>query len=101
MPRPKVKTAAAAAAPAPAGPAKRKVLVIDDHPIVRERLAELINQEADLIVCGEAEDGRGAIAAVEAHAPDVAVVDITLKDTYGIELVKQLKEIRPNLPILV
>jgi DNA-binding NarL/FixJ family response regulator len=77
------------------------VLVVDDHPIVRERLAELINQEPDLNVCGEAEDAREALKAVESLRPDLAIVDITLKDTYGIELIKQLKEHHPKLPILV
>jgi DNA-binding NarL/FixJ family response regulator len=74
---------------------------VDDHPIVRERLAELISQEADLAVCGEAEDAREALAAVKALSPDIAIVDITLKDTYGIELIKQLKELYPRLPVLV
>jgi DNA-binding NarL/FixJ family response regulator len=80
---------------------KKKVLVVDDHPIVRERLAELINQEPDLNVCGEAEDAREALRAVDTLQPDVAIVDITLKDTYGIELIKQLKERHPKLPVLV
>jgi DNA-binding NarL/FixJ family response regulator len=80
---------------------KTKILVVDDHPIVRERLAELINQEPDLHVCGEAEDSREAIKAVESLQPDLAIVDITLKDTYGIELIKQLKETHPKLPMLV
>lgn len=80
---------------------KTRILVVDDHPIVRERLAELINQESDLNVCGEAEDSREAIKAVEALRPDLAIVDITLKDTYGIELIKQLKETHPKLPVLV
>jgi DNA-binding NarL/FixJ family response regulator len=74
---------------------------VDDHPIVRERLAELINQEPDLIVCGEAEDSNEAIKAARELNPDLAIVDITLKDTYGIELIKHLKEIRPKLPVLV
>ncbi len=77
------------------------MLVVDDHPIVRERLAELINQEPDLNVCGEAEDSHQALKAVEALAPDLAIIDITLKDTYGIELIKQLKERYPKLPMLV
>jgi DNA-binding NarL/FixJ family response regulator len=77
------------------------VLVVDDHPLVRERVAELINQEPDLAVCGEAEDANGALAAVKQHSPDVAIIDITLKDTYGIELIKQLKNLYPKLPILV
>jgi DNA-binding NarL/FixJ family response regulator len=80
---------------------KKKLLVVDDHPIVRERVAELINQEPDLAVCGEAEDARSALIAAKALSPDMAIIDITLKDTYGIELIKQLKELYPKLPILV
>jgi len=89
--------------PAAAAPpvAKRKVFLVDDHPIVRERLGELIAQEPDLEVCGEAEDAITAIKAIEAAHPDVAVVDITLKDTYGIELIKNLKERCPDVPVLV
>jgi DNA-binding NarL/FixJ family response regulator len=74
---------------------------VDDHPIVRERLAELINQEPDLTVCGEADDSRGALKAVESLRPDLAIVDISLKDTYGIELIKQLKDLYPKFPMLV
>ncbi|HEV8379674.1 MAG TPA: response regulator transcription factor [Tepidisphaeraceae bacterium] len=81
--------------------AKKKVLVIDDHPIVRERLAELINQESDLVVCGEAEDSHQARKAVADLQPDIAIVDITLKDTYGIELIKEFKDRYPKLPMLV
>ena len=90
--------------PKPAPPpavAKKKVLVIDDHPIVRERLAELINQEADLMVVAEAEDSHQARKAVVDHQPDIAIVDITLKDTYGIELIKEFKDRHPGLPMLV
>jgi DNA-binding NarL/FixJ family response regulator len=90
----------AAEAPPPAV-AKRKVVVVDDHPIVRERLAELINHESDLIVCGEAEDGPGALSVIESSQPEIAIVDITLKDTYGIELIKQIKAKWPDLPVLV
>ncbi len=61
----------------------------------------MINQESDLHVCGEAEDSREALKAVEALQPALAIVDITLKDTYGIELIKQLKERYPKLPVLV
>ena len=81
--------------------AQTKVLVIDDHPLVRERIAELINQEPDLVVCGEAEDVRQALNAVSDRKPDLAIVDITLKDSYGIELIKQLKDLYPGLPTLV
>src|SRR5690349_20080291 len=87
----------------PQGAPKRKtrLRVIDDHPLVRERMAELINGEPDLLVCGEAEDVNGALAAAKSLAPDMAIVDITLKDAYGIELVKQLKELYPKLLMLV
>jgi DNA-binding NarL/FixJ family response regulator len=80
---------------------KIRLLLVDDHPIVRERLAELIAQESDLSVCGEAEDANEAIKAARELRPDLAIVDITLKDTYGIELIKHLKEILPKLPVLV
>src|SRR5215207_5031221 len=87
--------------PTPTPPAKKKVLLVDDHPIVRERLGELIALEADLEVCGEAEDVQAALEAVAATQPDIAIVDISLKDSYGIELIKDLKERHPNLPVLV
>ncbi|MGN6626657.1 MAG: response regulator transcription factor [Tepidisphaeraceae bacterium] len=80
---------------------KTRILVVDDHPIVRERLAELINQEPDLFVCGEAEDSTQALKAVQSLQPDLAIVDITLKNTYGIELIKQFKDVCPKLPVLV
>ena len=87
--------------PTPAPPAKKRVLLVDDHPIVRERLGELIALEVDLEVCGEAEDAQGALDAVARAQPDIAIVDISLKDSYGIELIKDLKERHPNLPVLV
>jgi DNA-binding NarL/FixJ family response regulator len=61
----------------------------------------LIAQEGDLEVCGEAEDAISALRAMQAQPPDIAVVDITLKDTYGIELIKDLKERVPGVPVLV
>ena len=103
----KTPTASAKTGSKPAGSAmeapavRKKVLVVDDHPLVRERVAELINQEPDLLVCGEAEDGHQALAAVASLGPDIAVVDITLKDTYGIELIKDIKNQFPRLPVLV
>jgi DNA-binding NarL/FixJ family response regulator len=95
-------TAAPAAPPEPAAPPrKRKVFLVDDHPMVRERLAELIGQETDLEVCGEAEDAVTAVKSIGALQPDLAIVDITLKDTYGIELVKTLRERESHIPVLV
>lgn len=79
---------------------KRTVLIVDDHPIVRQGLAQLINQENDLVVCGQAEDAHEAIGAIREHHPDLVIVDISLKDTSGVELIKDLKVRHPDLPVL-
>lgn len=91
--------------PQPPGATARKskyrVLLVDDHPILRKGLAELINQEADLTVCGEAEEAPKAFEAVGVLNPDVAVVDISLKGGNGLELIKNIKARYPDLPLLV
>jgi len=80
---------------------KRTVFLVDDHPLVREWLINLINQQPDLVVCGEAESGPQALQGISARKPDVAIVDISLKDSSGIELIKDLKCLRPGLSVLV
>ncbi len=80
---------------------KRTVYVIDDHPIVREGLTRLINGEPDLFVCGAAEDTYTALKAMENLKPDIAIADISLKGPDGIELIKNLKNRMPGLPVLV
>src|SRR5213592_799963 len=80
---------------------KTRVLLVDDHPILRRGLAQLINQEADMAVCGEAEDAPKAFEAVSTLQPDVMVADISLKGGNGIELIKNVKARYPELPILV
>ena len=80
---------------------KYRVLLIDDHPILRKGLAELINQEPDMSVCGEAEEAPQAFEAVGVLNPDVAVVDISLKGGNGLELIKNIKARWPDLPLLV
>ena len=86
-----------------AAPAKERtrILLVDDHPLVRERLGEIINREADLIVCGEAEDRHEAIAAVFAKHPDLVIVDLTLKNSDGLELIKDIRSRWPKLRMLV
>jgi len=79
---------------------KSNILIVDDHPIVRQGLAELVNQEADLAVCGQAEDAHQAMKTVKELKPDMAIVDISLKETSGMELIKDLNSQYPNLPIL-
>jgi DNA-binding NarL/FixJ family response regulator len=80
---------------------KRAVFVIDDHPIVREGLTQLINREPDLTVCGTAEDIYEALKAMQTLKPDIALADISLKGADGIELIKNLKIRMPALPVLV
>ncbi len=79
---------------------KSNILIVDDHPIVRQGLAELVNQETDLVVCGQAEDAHQAMKTVKELKPDMAIVDISLKETSGMELIKDLNSQYPNLPIL-
>lgn len=80
---------------------KRSVYLVDDHPLVREWLTNLINQQPDLTVCGEAESGPQAREGIAAAQPDVAIVDIALKESSGIELIKDLKQSCPNVAVLV
>jgi DNA-binding NarL/FixJ family response regulator len=79
----------------------KRILLVDDHPIVRDGLAERINREADLNVCGEAEDRFEAIEAIEKHKPDLVIVDIALKTSNGIELIKDIHSRWPKLSMLV
>jgi DNA-binding NarL/FixJ family response regulator len=80
---------------------KTQVLIVDDHPVVRDGLTAIINHELDLNVCGEAEDAHEALKASIELQPDVVVVDISLKNSDGIELTKTIKTKYPKLPIVV
>jgi DNA-binding NarL/FixJ family response regulator len=80
---------------------KRRIFLVDDHPLVREGLANLINEQNDLIVCGEAEDSAGAITGIAKTRPDVALVDISLKNESGLELVKNLETQFPLVALIV
>jgi len=81
--------------------AKRKVFLVDDHPLVREWLTNLVNQQADLVVCGEAESRSEALQRIESLRPDVAIIDIALKSSSGLELIKDIIEISPGTAALV
>ena len=80
---------------------KKKVLIVDDHPIVRQGLAQLLKQESDLTVCGEAGSGQGLLQAIAELKPDILVLDLTLKDTNGIDIIKEVTPKHPQLPILI
>jgi len=86
----------------PAGQqAKLGILLVDDHPMVRERLAEVIQREPDLAVCGEAEDRFRALEIIAATKPALAIVDLTLKRSHGMELIKDIASQHPGLAVLV
>ncbi len=80
---------------------KKRVFVVDDHPIVRQGLSLLINQEADLFVCGEAEEMHSALQAIASSNPDILIVDISLNGPDGLELLKNARITSPRLPVLI
>jgi DNA-binding NarL/FixJ family response regulator len=91
----------AAQKPSPSkAPARKSILIVDDHPMMREGLRGVINREPDLTVCGEAENAPQAMTAVQKLAPDLILVDITLPGKSGLELVKDLKVMHPHVVIL-
>jgi DNA-binding NarL/FixJ family response regulator len=83
------------------GSRARKVLIVDDHPIVRQGLRLMIDLEPDLVVCGEAQSEREARTAIRELQPDVVVVDISLAQGDGLELVRDAHAQHPELPMLV
>ncbi len=84
-----------------AGSGKRRVFVVDDHPIIRSGLTQLINQEADLEVCGEAEDAQSALQAIKEINPDILIVDISLNGSNGLDLLKTIRATDRKIFILV
>jgi len=100
-PLPTAPATAAAATTAPAGGPRRRVLVVDDHTIFREALAGLLDAQPDLAVCGQAGDLRDAVDRAADLRPDLALVDISLEGRDGIELIKELKALCPDVRVLV
>lgn len=80
---------------------KKKILIVEDHPIFRWGLSELINQEPDMLVCGSATDVPGAWKAIERLDPDLIIVDITLKNSDGLDLTKEVNRRSKNSPVLI
>jgi DNA-binding NarL/FixJ family response regulator len=74
---------------------------VDDHPIVRQGLALMINREADLVICGEADDATGAMLVLASARPDVLIVDISLNGPDGLDLLKNIRTSNPTLPVLI
>lgn len=82
-------------------PRKRLVLLVDDHPIVRQGLAELISRQEDLTVCAETGDGNSALELMKTLQPDLAIIDVSLGNANGLDLIKSMQRQDPLLPLLV
>jgi DNA-binding NarL/FixJ family response regulator len=80
---------------------KKRIMVVDDHPIVRQGLALLIDREPDLVVCGEAEEAMSALHVLASAHPDVLIVDISLNGPDGLDLLKSIRSTHPTLPVLI
>ena len=80
---------------------QRRVFIVDDHPIVRQGLALLINREADLTVCGDADEAGSALQRIHALRPDIVLVDISLNGPDGLDLLKSLRSYDHRLPVLI
>ncbi len=86
---------------APRDPKRRRVVIVEDHPMFREQLRLLIDKEEDLVVCGEADNVPAALALIQKTQPQLAIVDITLKSSGGLDLLKDLRSHEIDLPVLV
>src|SRR5271170_6120480 len=80
---------------------KKTVFIVDDHPLLRQGLALLVNRERDLTVCGEAEEAQAAMKAIAAKRPDILIADISLNGPDGLDLLKNLRTLCPDLPVLI
>jgi DNA-binding NarL/FixJ family response regulator len=80
---------------------RTRILLVDDHAVVRFGIAQLINRQSDLVVCGEEENASNALSAIEKLKPDLVIADISLKDSSGLELMRNIKAQYSGLPVLV
>jgi DNA-binding NarL/FixJ family response regulator len=85
----------------PVSKAKARILLVDDHAVVRFGIAQLINRQDDLVVCGEEEDASRALSSITKLKPDLVIADISLRDSSGLELMRNIKAQYPGLPVLV
>ena len=89
------------AKPEPAKDNRTRILLVDDHAVVRYGIAQLINRQADMLVCGEEENASNALGAIAKLKPDLVIADISLKDSSGLELMRNIKAQYSKLPVLV
>jgi DNA-binding NarL/FixJ family response regulator len=85
----------------PTNAKKKSVFIVDDHPLLRKGLALLINREPDLAVCGEAEEAQSAMKGISENKPDIMIVDISLNGPDGLDLLKNIRALYPDLPVLI
>jgi len=85
----------------PLDSAKARVVIVEDHPMFRERLALLINREDDMMVCGEADNARDGLLLIQQIKPQIAIVDISLRGSGGLDLIKDLRAQEIDVPVLV
>jgi DNA-binding NarL/FixJ family response regulator len=86
---------------APKTKTRKQVMIVDDHPMMREGLAQLLDHEPDLRVCFQADTAAQAFGFITSHVPDLLLLDISLPDRSGVELIKDIQKLRPELPVLV
>jgi DNA-binding NarL/FixJ family response regulator len=80
---------------------KARIFIVDDHPLVREMLSNLIRQTPDLIVCGEAEDGKSALQEIARSSADLVIVDLSLGNGSGIDLIRSIRSLFPEVDVIV
>jgi DNA-binding NarL/FixJ family response regulator len=80
---------------------KSKIFIVDDHPMIREGIVRLVDDEPNLAICGQADDAPEALKAISETKPDIVVIDISLKSSDGIDLTKSIKAQYPKLPVLI
>ena len=83
------------------GKTKKRILVVDDHPMMRQGLAQLVGAESDMTICGEAENAESALDCLKTLKPDLVLADISLPGKNGLELIKDFQALQPGLPVLV
>ena len=84
-----------------AGASPIRILAVDDHPIVRQGIAGLINIQSDMVLVGEASDGREAIQLFRTHRPDITLMDLQMPRMNGVETMRELRRLQPALPIVM
>ena len=80
---------------------KHRILLVDDHELVREHLKELLAREADLSVCAEAEDAPTALDLIKKEQPDLVILDLSLKESHGLQLLEGVRPLQPKIRVLV